>query len=223
VPAGLALAAGLALLVLAVPRFGAGLQAVVAGGAVDALAAGRPVSGPALERAAAAASAAAARTDDARQWGRAALLRQAAALAEPSAGVRAAGLAEAAEAARRAVAAGPAAPYHWHRLAELELLRRGVTPAAARAVAMALRQAPQTRVLLLERLDLAFLAWPSLGGQARADAAAGIRLAAGGRDLAALASLARRRHALAPVRQALAAVPALRAAFDAAYLATPGG
>lgn len=126
-------------------------------------------------------------------------------------------LSRAAEAHRRALARAPAQAYVWTRLARIDFLRDGPTPALGPVLALAVASAPDDPALRPARLDLAFLAWRRLDAASRATLADDIAGAAAA-DPLALARLARRRYAIAILRDALAARPVLRRAVDAALL-----
>lgn len=117
----------------------------------------------------------------------------------------------------RGLALAPAQPYGWTHLLQARLRRDGITDESGPLLAMAIRTGPSEPALVLPRVDIGLLVWRRLDAAARDALAGQIRLAAH-RHLADLAVLARRRHALAPVRAALAGTPDLRRRFDGAYL-----
>lgn len=121
---------------------------------------------------------------------------------------------------RAALKRNPALVYAWLRVAEAETLAHGPSPEAARALAAALALTPYFYDLFWPRLDLGLLLWRDLDAEARARLAEQIRYGAR-MNVWTLAGHARRRHALAPVRQALAGEPALRAQFERLYRAGP--
>jgi len=130
-------------------------------------------------------------------------------------------LARADSALVRGLALSPAQPYGWTHLLQARLRRDGVSAETGRLLRMAIRTGPSEPALVLPRVDIGLLAWRRLDAAARDALAGQIRLAAD-RHLAALARLARRRHALAPVRAALADTPDRRRRFDAAYRRATG-
>ena len=217
-PVALAVLAGLALLATGLPRAGAGLAAVPALEAVQPGAAGW-LDESRLHAALAGLAEAVAAQPTADDHARLAYLSGVVAGRAADAATRAARLADGRRHAEAGVLAGAADPYHWLMLADAEVRRAGVGAAAVGAIAMSFATAPESRVLLLPRLDLALLAWPRLDEAQRRLVGRSIRLAASSRDLAGLVRLTRRRHALAAVRAALGPVPATAAAFDRAYLA----
>jgi len=72
------------------------------------------------------------------------------------------------ESHRRGLALDPAQPYAWLRLARAEFVLHGVTPALNPPLQMSVRTAPREPQLVLDRLDLAFTAWPMLDKTTRA-------------------------------------------------------
>jgi len=119
---------------------------------------------------------------------------------------------------RAALKRNPALVYAWLRVAEAEALAHGPSTEAARALAAALALTPYFYDLFWPRLDLGLLLWRDLDAGARAKLAEQIRYGAQ-MNVWTLAGHARRRHALAPVRAALAAEPALQAQLERLYRA----
>lgn len=117
---------------------------------------------------------------------------------------------------RHSLTLDPGDPYVWLRLAQSHLLRDGREAAGAAALSRALHLAPNERALQYRRLDLALLYWPQLGEDDRRIARADIRALAW-HDVKSLIATTLRRHALAPVRQALLAQPELLRSFDRFY------
>lgn len=103
---------------------------------------------------------------------------------------------------RRGLALDPAQPYAWLRLAHAEFVHNGVTPALNPTLQMSVRTAPYEPRLVLQRLDLAFTAWPMLDKTSRALMNEQIMIAARFYEKK-LALLARRHQALDILAEAL--------------------
>ena len=114
---------------------------------------------------------------------------------------------------RRALSLSPAQAYVWARLAHIELLKVGPSPAIGRLLDRAITTAPFDRRLAFTRLELCFLVWRQLSPEVRELAARQIRFAAGISPVR-LAALARKRFAIGAVRDALIPLPALRRRVD---------
>lgn len=212
----LPLALGLLLLTLALPRLVAAIAELPARPVLEALRLGQPQSLPRLQAAAGALGAALEHGDEARLWNGLAVLRQQQALlAGLGEGPGAALLQDAATAAARALVLAPGDGYAWARLAEAQLRLRGPGEAVA-AFARALALSPNDLGRLWQQLDLGLALWPSLPAEQRL-ALPGLLREAARRNPHQLSWLAARRHALGPVREALAADAELLARFDAAY------
>ncbi len=78
-----------------------------------------------------------------------------------------AGLARAIESLRAGLARAPARPYPWTRLAFLELVAGGASPALAKPLEMALITARYEPRLLFARLENCLIAWPYFDSDAR--------------------------------------------------------
>lgn len=205
--AAVALLAGLALAALAAPRLAAAVVDLPARPVIAALRAGVPLDTAETALAAESRAAALALVDDGPARAELALL--AARLGDDTR-----------EALRRALALSPAQGYAWARLARAAALSGA--PRAAAALALAIRTAPHDPRLRPLRISLGLVLWPRLVPSVRALVAADIAgLAAA--DAAALVAVARRRHASALVRAALASRPGLAAAFDRALLRSLAG
>lgn len=124
------------------------------------------------------------------------------------------------DAAKIAVRRAPAHPAAWAALAEaIDVLTQGDASVAA-PLARALQVAPYDPRRRDVRVELALRHWQSLPPEAQR--AAGPQIIAMARaDITALAKLAKRNLGLGPVRAALAVEPALAQRFDAAYVAQP--
>lgn len=106
------------------------------------------------------------------------------------------------ESHRRGLALDPAQPYAWLRLAKAELVTTGMTPALNPLLQMSVRTAPREPQLVLDRLDVAFTAWPVLDKTTRALMNEQIVIAARFYEKK-LAALARRHLALDILAEAL--------------------
>jgi len=213
-----ALALAAPLLVLALPRTLAALADLPARAVLARVGLRAPVEDREIDLAIASRTRALGWIDDGVGRGGLGLLRlMAADRAGLASATGRADLARAAEAHRRALARAPAQAYVWTRLARIDFLRDGPTAALGPVLAMAVAGAPDDSALRPARLDLAFLAWRRLDAASRAALAGDIARAAA-TDPLALARLARRRYAIAILRDALAQRPGLRRAVDAALL-----
>ncbi len=117
---------------------------------------------------------------------------------------------------RAAIAEAPSQPFVWTGLV-YALVARGVGGELGPAWRMAVRTAPEDPALIVPRLAIGFAARARLGEDGPQLLADQVRVAArlAPRDLALMA---RRHFLLGTVREMLAATPALRDAFDRAYL-----
>jgi tetratricopeptide (TPR) repeat protein len=129
-------------------------------------------------------------------------------------------LAQAIEAAKRAIRLSPAHPTAWALLALALEASNARDPQFPQALQQAIAVAPYDPRYLNQRIEMACRHWHRIDAPTRRLTAAQIRLLAG-RDLKALAVLARRSYGLQPVREALAANTALLDQFDAIYMALP--
>jgi hypothetical protein len=213
----IALAAGLALGLLAVPRLIAGIELVPAGPVLEALRAGETVAEPHAIGTAAAIERSLDWVRDAQGYADLSLIyweeARRAGLSTP-AGV---GLVRASEAAvLRTIALNPSNPIAWTRRAQISLLTTGIDDTLARELRMALRTAPYDRIVLAPRVGLALYAWPRLDEPTRALVRDQIRVAAM-LDARTLAAAARRTFAVAVVREALASEPDRLRNFERFY------
>ncbi|WP_416898831.1 MAG: hypothetical protein ACMVY4_03615 [Minwuia sp.] len=127
------------------------------------------------------------------------------------------------EASHRSLAANPAQPYVWLRLAQAELQHSGVGVKAALAFTMSLETGPQVIDLMQPRVVLGLVLWPVLDETQQARVLAQIRGLAR-YNARILAETVLDRPGLPQVRTALADEPELMAAFLRWYLQrrTPG-
>lgn len=118
---------------------------------------------------------------------------------------------------RDGLARAPANPVGWTLLAQAELLSGAAPPRIDAAFTMAARTGPHTPRLVLARVETGLAALAALNPTTRALLDRDIRSAA--RHVPErLARIARTRYALGPVRAALADDKALRRRFDLVYL-----
>jgi hypothetical protein len=130
-------------------------------------------------------------------------------------------LRHAADAARAAVSVSPAHPYAWALLAQALHLLDPDDPAVVRALRQSIVTAPYEPRQLEPRVDLAGRHWEQLDPRTKALAAMQIVTLAQRRP-DRLAWFAHQGRSLGAYREALASTPALRAAFDRAYVAAGG-
>lgn len=211
-----ALAAGIALMVLAAPRFLSGLHLADGDPVLRQLNADRGVGFGAIVLAANERAAAAGIHAAPGPLADLAALRLVQASLTDDPRLRRAMLDRTIEAADSALALAPVQPFVWANLAAARLARDGPDRAFNVALAQSMRMAPHEPRLLLRRLDLALDAWDWLDAATRAIAAGQIRLAAR-TNADGLALVARRRFALAIVRAELAHDPAPLAEVDRAF------
>lgn len=219
------MAAGLGLLSLALPRLVGAVAATGGEPAIERLREGGTIGGLAIERARRAfAAAQRVMPRDYRQPRDLGLIELVAAeLAEPGSAARKAALGEALRLNREALASNPAQPYVWLRLAQAELMAKGVGSEAAGAFAMSFKTGTQIVDLMQPRVSLGLTLWPALQAPERQRVLAQIRgLARFNARL--LAETVLERPGLAQVRAALEDEPKLLAAFLEIYLQrkTPG-
>jgi hypothetical protein len=129
-------------------------------------------------------------------------------------------LAQAIEAAKRAIRLSPAHPTAWALLALALEPGNARDPQFPRALQRAIAVAPYDPRYLNQRVEMACRHWHRIDAPTRRLATVQIRLLAG-RDLKTLAVLAKRSYGLQPVREALAADATLLDRFDAVYMALP--
>jgi tetratricopeptide (TPR) repeat protein len=129
-------------------------------------------------------------------------------------------LAQAVDAARRAIRLSPAHPTAWTLLATALEARDPDDPQFKAALQRAIDVASYDPRYLAQRVELACRYWHLIDAPTRRLAAAQIRILAE-RDLRRLAALAKRSYGLLPVREALAGNTALLEKFDAVYVALP--
>ena len=129
-------------------------------------------------------------------------------------------LAQASEAAKRAIRLSPAHPTAWTllTLALQDLNPRD--PLFLSALQRAIAVAPYDPRYLAQRVEMACRYWHLIDDPTRQLAMAEIHVLAG-RDLRELAALAKRSYGLQAVREAIASDSALLERFDAIYIALP--
>jgi tetratricopeptide (TPR) repeat protein len=211
---------GVGLMAVAVPRTNDAMARISPLATAAQLAAGEKVEPEAIDRAARRLGATLESHGEARVRGEFAYLKFEQALAagvrdEPGRKFLDAAIAQ----QRDALADGPADGYGWFRLAQAVLLREGVRSKAIDYLDFSLAIYPASSGMLMDRLDLSLMMWPSLPEPTRTKVAGQIRQAAAGTywRRRELVELIRRRFALAPVRAALADDPALAASFENFY------
>lgn len=210
---------GAAIVALALPQFMAALARTGGDPVIAAIAQGERVSDIRLERALASRSTAVNWWPLPRDLGDIALLQTLQARAmDPArqAGQRRLMLDRAAAAARSALAQGAADPFLWMRLAEAGFLRDGLQPKVAVPLMQSMRLGPTLQSLILPRLELAFILYPTLTDPQREELYRQVRLAALWQP-EWLVAHARARHALGIVRRGLAATPERLETFDLAW------
>jgi hypothetical protein len=129
-------------------------------------------------------------------------------------------LTQAAEAAKQAIRLSPAHPTAWALLAQALQIRDARDPQFPAALKRAIAVAPYDPRYLNQRIEMACRYWHLIDEPTRRLASAQIRILAG-RDVKALALLAKRAYGLLPVREALADQAELLDKFDAIYIALP--
>jgi hypothetical protein len=115
-------------------------------------------------------------------------------------------LTEARTSLKTGLALAPANPYAWTQLAYLEYKISGPSAALAVALKIAILTGPYTALLLFDRLELCFIAWPYFASDARALVFEQVRLAWAD-DPKRLVTLARDYHQIGLVRTALSSPP----------------
>ncbi len=170
----LAIVAGGALIALAAPRVVSAVIQLPADRTTGLIERGQPVDGDALARLAATRRGANEWTRDGRQWAELGLaqLKQ----AEHDAADREKLLGHAAAALRKSVALSPVDGSAWMWLAETELLRTGPSAKAAQAIRMSIRVAPYDRAVQVDRLELALSTWQHFDDSGRSEVARQVRL-----------------------------------------------
>jgi hypothetical protein len=219
-PALVALAAGVVLLALATPRVVGGILAAD-GAALAALGRGERVSATRLADAAAARRSALGWHESAETWTALAALELARSrdirLPETA---RRAFVDAAITAYRRGLSRGPAQPYAWLQYGQALLARAGAGARIDPVVRLSLDLAPDEPPLVMQRVEIGFLAERLLAPdtrQAIRDQTHRVAAFAPRR----LAEFARDRFALMWVREQLADDPATLRRFDAAYFSLP--
>jgi hypothetical protein len=218
-----ALAVGITLVVLALPRTAAGLAELQGTLAIDELREGAPISDQAIESAMLSFNGANGWVDSAARWSALARLHYARALlADRDSEERPAALRLSKEASRRAIALNPALPEPWLRLAQSEFALNRISPQMIRALAMTYRTGRYNRFTVYAMSELAFAAWSKLDGDTRKAASEQLAFAVV-QHTSRLVAISERLHASAIVRRALRRQPELLAKFDRAIENHPRG
>lgn len=213
--------AGALLLVLAIPRLLAAIELLDARSIAERVQLGDPALSPQrVEQAAMALRYALDWQDDADLAALLASVRLTQAGHADTADRSASRLAQAIEAAKRAIRLSPAHPTAWALLARALEAGNADDPQFPLALQRAIAVAPYDPRYLNQRIEMACRHWHRIDAPTRRLAAAQIRILAG-RDLKTLATLARRSYGLQPVREALATNTLLLDRFDAIYMALP--
>lgn len=198
-----ALAAGITLVVLAVPRTAAGISELHGSWAIEELRTGEPVSSRDIELAVKSLNAANGWVDSAPRWSAVARLHYAQALlASRASEERQAELELSQYASKRAIALNPALPEPWLRLAQSEFALNKVAPQMIRALSMAYRTGRYNRFTVFAMSELAFIAWSKLDSDTRALAAEQLAFAVRAHTKH-IALISERLHASAIVRRVL--------------------
>jgi hypothetical protein len=211
-----ALAAGIVLVVLALPRTAAGLAELHGKLAIAELREGAAISDRTIESAMQSFTAANGWVNAAPRWSALARLHYARALlADRDSDERRAALHLSQAASRQAISLNPALPEPWLRLAQSEFALNRVSPQMITALAMTYRTGRYNRFTVYAMSELAFVAWAKLDGETRKAASEQFAFAARWRTKH-LAAISERLHASAIVRRALRHQPKLLAKFDRA-------
>jgi len=198
-----AMAAGITLVVLAIPRTAAGISELHGTWAIAEMRAGEPISSRDVELAVKSLNAANGWVDSAPRWSAVARLHYAQALLAGTASEeRQAEFELSQDASKRAIALNPALPEPWLRLAQSEYALNKVSPQMIRALGMAYRTGRYNRFTVFAMSELAFISWPKLDSDTRALAAEQLAFAVKQRTKR-IAAISERLHASAIVRRAL--------------------
>lgn len=218
-----ALAVGIILVVLALPRTAAGLAELHGTLTINELRSGAPVSDAAIESAMQSVKAANGWVDTAPRWAALARLHYARALlANRDSEERETELRLSQDASHRAIALNPALPEPWLRLAQSEFALNRVSPQMIRTLAMTYRTGRYNRFMVFAMSELAFVAWGKLDSETRKAASEQLAFAVIQRT-SRLVAISERLHASAIVRRALRNQPKLLAKFDRAVENHPRG
>ena len=209
-----ALAVGVTLVVLAIPRLAAGISEQQGTWAIAEIRSGTPPSKLDVRAAAASLRGANKWVDTAPRRAALARLHYADALrqnAKPEERRKAFLLSQ--EASRQAIALNPALPEPWLRLAQSEYGLNKNSPQMIRALAMTYRTGRYNRFSVFAMTELAFLTWAQLESDTRAIAIEQIAFAVKQRNRR-LVAISERLRATPIVRRALRRQPELLAKFD---------
>lgn len=211
-----ALAVGITLIVLALPRTAAGVSELHGTWAIAELRTGEPISNRDIELAVNSLNAANGWVDSAPRWAALARLHYARALlAGRDSEERRTEFGLSQNASRKAVSLNPALPEPWLRLAQSEFALKKVTPQMIRALGMAYRTGRYNRFLVFAMSELAFIAWAKLDSDTRNTAIEQLDFAVWQRSNR-LAAISERLHASVIVRRALRHKPESLAKFERA-------
>jgi hypothetical protein len=211
-----AVAVGITLVVLAIPRLGAGLSELHGTWAIAELRSGAPVSGVDIGLAIGSLNAANSWLENAQRHSALSRLYYAGALlTEADSESRRAALLASRDASRRAIELNPALPEPWLRLAQTEYALDRISPQMIRALSMTYRTGQYNRFTVFAMTELAFLAWGQLEPEIRARASEQIVFAMKQRKKQ-LVAISVRLRAVPIVRRALRDEPELLASFDRA-------
>jgi hypothetical protein len=122
-------------------------------------------------------------------------------------------LIEAQTALKSGLVLAPPDPFAWSRLAYVENLISGPSPAVAEALTVAIKAGPFTPGLMLDRLKLCFIAWAQFASQDHELVFQQVRLAWED-DPQRVVTLAQHFHQIEVVRTALARLPVEKSRFE---------
>ena len=211
-----ALAVGITLIALSIPRTAAGISELHGTWAIAELRAGEPITSRDIELAVKSLKAANGWVDSAPRWAALARLHYARALlAARGSAERQAEFELSQDASRRAISLDPAMPEPWLRLAQAEFALKKVTPQMILALGMAYRTGRYNRFTVFAMSELAFIAWSKLDSDTRALAVEQLSFAVRQRSKR-IAAISERLHASAIVRRALRHEPEMVAKFNRA-------
>lgn len=218
-----ALAVGITLVVLAVPRTVAGLSELHGTWAIAELRVGAPISGNSISLAVKSLDSANGWVETAPRWSALARLHYARALLEQAGSEeRRVAFQLSRDASLAAIALNPALPEPWLRLAQTEFALNKVSPQMIRALKMAYRTGRYNRFTVFAMSELAFIAWAKLESDTRNMASEQLVFALKQRSNR-LAAISERLHASSIVRRTLRHQPELLAKFERAVARQKAG
>ncbi|MDP6475141.1 MAG: hypothetical protein QF449_00460 [Alphaproteobacteria bacterium] len=211
-----AVAVGITLVVLALPRTAAGISELHGSWAIAELRADEPISDHDIDLAINSLVDANGWVNTAPRWTALARLHYARALrADANSAARQDAFRLSQDASHRAISLNPALPEPWLRLAQTEYALNRVSPQMIRALAMAYRTGRFNRFTVFAMSELAFIAWGHLESDTRSLAVEQFAFAVRQRS-DRLAAISERLHASAIVRRALRREPEMLAKFERA-------